>query len=168
MAIWSDSVPIVIANLIRSADLLANWLTQMRGATPPRLILELVCGQMMLPQANDAAVSARLEKLERGVISSTPPVEVKAAKSEPIQNTVKAEPKIEVKPVVAEVQKSDDDLEPLAEVLITFGDTCESLKELQSFWKKLIPYLEHYLMTWSLLHLLKVIRVLINGLSHHV
>ena len=90
-----------IANLIRSADLLANGLTQMRGATPPRLILELVCGQMMLPQANDAAVSARLEKLERGVISTTPPVDVKAAKSEPVQNTVKAEPKAEVKPVAA-------------------------------------------------------------------
>ena len=93
-----------IANLIRSADLLANGLTQMRGATPPRLILELVCGQMMLPQANDAAVSARLEKLERGVISSTPPAEVKAAKSEPVQNTLEAEPKVEVKPVVATVK----------------------------------------------------------------
>ena len=90
-----------IANLIRSADLLANGLTQMRGATPPRLILELVCGQMMLPQANDAAVSARLEKLERGVISAAPTAEVKAAKSDPVQNTVKAEPKVEVKPVVA-------------------------------------------------------------------
>ena len=90
-----------IANLIRSADLLANGLTQMRGATPPRLILELVCGQMMLPQANDAAVSARLEKLERGVISTAPTTEVKATKSEPAQNIVKAEPKVELKPVVA-------------------------------------------------------------------
>ncbi len=90
-----------IANLIRSADLLANGLTQMRGATPPRLILELVCGQMMLPQANDAAVSARLEKLERGVISAAPTVEVKAAKSEPVQNTLKAEPKVEIKPAAA-------------------------------------------------------------------
>jgi len=90
-----------IANLIRSADLLANGLTQMRGATPPRLILELVCGQMMLPQANDAAVSARLEKLERGVVSTAPVVEIKATKSEPAQNIVKAEPKAEVKPVVA-------------------------------------------------------------------
>ena len=90
-----------IANLIRSADLLANGLTQMRGATPPRLILELVCGQMLLPQASDAAVSARLEKLERGVISAAPTAEVKAAKSEPVLNTVKAEPKIEVKPVTA-------------------------------------------------------------------
>ena len=90
-----------IANLIRSADLLANGLTQMRGATPPRLILELVCGQMMLPQANDAAVSARLEKLERGIISAAPTAEVKAAKSEPVQNTVKAVPKVEVKPLPA-------------------------------------------------------------------
>jgi len=90
-----------IANLIRSADLLATGLTQMRGATPPRLILELVCGQMMLPPANDAAVSARLEKLERGVISATPSVEVKAAKSGPVQNILKTEPKVEVKPVLA-------------------------------------------------------------------
>jgi DNA polymerase-3 subunit gamma/tau len=90
-----------IANLIRSADLLANGLTQMRGATPPRLILELVCGQMLLPQANDAAVTARLEKLERGVISTAPTIEVKATKSEPVQNIVKAEPKVEVKPAVA-------------------------------------------------------------------
>ena len=90
-----------IANLIRSADLLANGLTQMRGATPPRLILELVCGQMMLPQANDAAVSARLEKLERGVMNAAPTTEVKATKSQPVQNTVRAEPKAEVKPAVA-------------------------------------------------------------------
>jgi hypothetical protein len=43
---------------------------------------------------------------------------------------------VEVKPVVKEVPKVDDDLEPLAEILITFGDTCEDLKELSSFWKK--------------------------------
>ncbi len=89
-----------IANLIRSADLLATGLTQMRGATPPRLILELVCGQMMLPQAHDAAVSARLEKLERGVISSTPPVEGKTANGEPVQKIFKVEPKVETKPIV--------------------------------------------------------------------
>jgi DNA polymerase-3 subunit gamma/tau len=90
-----------IANLIRSADLLANGLTQMRGATPPRLILELVCGQMMLPQANDAAVSARLEKLERGVKSTAPVVEIKTTKSEPVENIVKVEPRAEIKPAVA-------------------------------------------------------------------
>ena len=47
---------------------------------------------------------------------------------------------VEVKPVAQKIEpvlkKIDDDLEPLAEVLITFGDTCEDLKELSSFWKK--------------------------------
>ena len=43
---------------------------------------------------------------------------------------------VEVKQVVKEVPKVDEDLEPLAEVLITFGDTCEDLKELSGFWKK--------------------------------
>jgi hypothetical protein len=40
------------------------------------------------------------------------------------------------KPVAKEEPKADDDLVSLAEVLITFGDTCEDLKELTSFWKK--------------------------------
>lgn len=44
---------------------------------------------------------------------------------------------VEVKPVVKEVPKeSDEDLVPLSEVLITFGETCENLKELSGFWKK--------------------------------
>ena len=86
-----------VANLIRAADLLANGLTQMRGATPPRLILELVCGQMMLAQAPNASLAARVEKLERGVIGSAPTVEVKAVKSEPVQNLAKPAAKVEPK-----------------------------------------------------------------------
>lgn len=48
----------------------------------------------------------------------------------------------ESKPVemkVVEVKKPnqpEQNLDALAEVLITFGDTCESLRELSSFWKK--------------------------------
>jgi DNA polymerase-3 subunit gamma/tau len=86
-----------VANLIRAADLLANGLTQMRGATPPRLILELVCGQMMLAQAPNASLAARVEKLEQGVIGSAPTVEVKAVKSEPVQNLAKPAAKVEPK-----------------------------------------------------------------------
>ena len=86
-----------VANLIRAADLLANGLTQMRGATPPRLILELVCGQMMLAQAPNASLAARVEKLEQGVIGSAPTVEAKAVKSEPVQNLAKPAAKVEPK-----------------------------------------------------------------------
>jgi len=103
-----------IANLIRSADLLANGLTQMRGATPPRLILELVCGQMMIPSGNDKALAARIEKLERNASFGTSTTQAPAAliaevKSAPavVRNEAKIEvkteaPKIEAtKPVVA-------------------------------------------------------------------
>jgi len=89
-----------IANLIRSADLLADGLTQMRGATPPRLILELVCGQMMIPAGDDKALAARVEKLERNASFGTSTTQAPAAsiaevKSAPV--AVKSAPKIEEK-----------------------------------------------------------------------
>jgi hypothetical protein len=43
---------------------------------------------------------------------------------------------VEVKAVVEVPKAVEDDLEPLAEVLVTFGETCENLKELSSFWKE--------------------------------
>jgi DNA polymerase-3 subunit gamma/tau len=95
-----------IANLIRAADLVANGLTQMRGATPPRLILELICGQMMLPTGNDAALAARVEKLERSAATGSSTIsEPKVAKSAPVIEEVKQVPKAEGKPVA--VAKSE-------------------------------------------------------------
>jgi DNA polymerase-3 subunit gamma/tau len=95
-----------IANLIGAADLVANGLTQMRGATPPRLILELICGQMMLPAGNDAALSARVEKLERSAATgSSASNEPKVAKSAPVVEEVKPASKAESKPVA--VAKSE-------------------------------------------------------------
>jgi len=138
-----------IANLIKSADLLATGLTQMRGATPPRLILELVCGQMMLPQTNDAAVSARLEKLERGVRGTAPTAEVKAAKSEPIQNIVKAELKVEVKPVAAVKNKSAKiEIKPTNQKPSGLAD----IATLRRLWPQVIENVKgKRRLTWSLL-----------------
>jgi DNA polymerase III subunit gamma/tau len=55
------------ANLSRAADIAAEGLTQMRGATAPRLILELVCGRILLPIGDntDAGMLSRIERLER-------------------------------------------------------------------------------------------------------
>jgi DNA polymerase-3 subunit gamma/tau len=102
-----------VANLIRSADLVANGLTAMRGATPPRLILELICGQMLLPAGDNSALAARVEKLERGQsagpITTSAPVKseekIAPAKSEPKKvETKQAEAKpAEVKQVEAKV-----------------------------------------------------------------
>jgi DNA polymerase-3 subunit gamma/tau len=55
------------ASLSRAADIAAEGLTQMRGATAPRLILELICGRILLPigDATQAGLLARIERLER-------------------------------------------------------------------------------------------------------
>ncbi|MCZ4123904.1 DNA polymerase III subunit gamma and tau [Streptomyces sp. H39-S7] len=55
------------AELSRAADLVNTGLTEMRGATSPRLQLELICARVLLPAAYDdeRSVQARLDKLER-------------------------------------------------------------------------------------------------------
>ncbi|MCP9969045.1 DNA polymerase III subunit gamma and tau [Actinomadura madurae] len=53
--------------LTRAADLLHTGLTEMRGATSPRLLLELICARILLPAAyeDEASLLARLDRLER-------------------------------------------------------------------------------------------------------
>jgi DNA polymerase-3 subunit gamma/tau len=55
------------ANLSRAADIAAEGLTQMRGATAPRLILELICGRILLPIGDngESGMLSRIERLER-------------------------------------------------------------------------------------------------------
>ena len=55
------------ATLSRLADIVHNGLTEMRGTTAPRLLLELVCARMLLPAASDdsSATLQRIERLER-------------------------------------------------------------------------------------------------------
>ncbi|MGW5378500.1 DNA polymerase III subunit gamma and tau [Nocardia sp. NPDC003999] len=57
------------ATLTRYAQLLHEGLGEMRGATAPRLLLEVVCARMLLPSVSDAesATLQRLERLERGL-----------------------------------------------------------------------------------------------------
>lgn len=53
--------------LSRAADIVAAGLTEMRGATAPRLLLELICARVLLPGADHTSdgVMARLDRLER-------------------------------------------------------------------------------------------------------
>jgi DNA polymerase III subunit gamma/tau len=57
-----------LAALTRGADIVSTGLDQMRGATSPRLLLELMCAQVLLPAAatDERSVLARLERLEAG------------------------------------------------------------------------------------------------------
>ncbi|MFG2718830.1 DNA polymerase III subunit gamma and tau [Streptomyces sp. NPDC048416] len=56
------------AELSRAADLVNAGLTEMRGATSPRLQLELICARVLLPAAYDdeRSLQARIDRLERG------------------------------------------------------------------------------------------------------
>ncbi|WP_410595888.1 DNA polymerase III subunit gamma and tau [Amycolatopsis sp. lyj-23] len=56
-----------LATLSRYADIVHSGLLEMRGATSPRLVLELLCARMLLPSVTDAekALLARIERLER-------------------------------------------------------------------------------------------------------
>ncbi len=57
------------AELVRAADIVAAGLTEMRGATAPRLLLELICARLLLPAADDSRLGfgARLDRLERRI-----------------------------------------------------------------------------------------------------
>jgi DNA polymerase-3 subunit gamma/tau len=63
------------ADLSRAADLVAEGLHELKGATAPRLLLELICARVLLPGADHTTegVMARLDRLEkRAHIEGTP------------------------------------------------------------------------------------------------
>ncbi|RHA44476.1 DNA polymerase III subunit gamma and tau, partial [Cellulomonas rhizosphaerae] len=64
------------AELSRSADLANAALTEMSGATSPRLHLELLMARLLLPAVDDdrSGLGARLDRLERGLPAAGAPV----------------------------------------------------------------------------------------------
>jgi len=80
------------ASLNRAASVVADGLTQMRGATPPRLILELVAGKITIPMGDntDLGLLSRMERLERQSGFDVAP-------SAPVIKQEKSAPKAEVK-----------------------------------------------------------------------
>ncbi|GAA1942790.1 DNA polymerase III subunit gamma and tau [Nocardioides hwasunensis] len=69
--------------LSRAADIVAAGLTEMRGATAPRLLLELLCARVLLPGADHTSdgVMARLERLERRLDVTGVPTGAAAARA---------------------------------------------------------------------------------------
>src|SRR5690606_27988778 len=55
------------ADLVRLAEVVDRGITAMKGATPTRLQLEMVCARLLLPGADDSerGLQARLDRLER-------------------------------------------------------------------------------------------------------
>ncbi|GAA1953052.1 hypothetical protein GCM10009798_10300 [Nocardioides panacihumi] len=75
--------------LSRAADLVATGLTEMRGATAPRLLLELICARVLLPGADHGTegLAARLDRVERRLsVSGMPSAVPVAAPAPPAQD----------------------------------------------------------------------------------
>jgi DNA polymerase-3 subunit gamma/tau len=84
------------AGLSRAADLFHEGLTEMRGTTAPRLLLELVCARVLLPAASHdaSAVLTRIERLERRFDIAAPaaPAATTAAATHPAATPAAAAP----------------------------------------------------------------------------
>lgn len=129
------------ATLIRSADIVAAGLTQMRGATAPRLMLELICGRILLPGNGDEALLARIERLERAQ-SITPP------QATPKKVETKKEPEVsKVEKVIEEkVEPKKTESKPVA------SNTNIDAATLRRFWPEVIENVKkRRRLTWSLL-----------------
>src|SRR5689334_22006471 len=84
------------ASLSRLADIAHAGLTEMRGTTAPRLVLELIIARMLLPGADDSHVALlqRVERMERrlGASEDPSPVRPEFARPAPVPAAVPAAP----------------------------------------------------------------------------
>jgi len=133
------------ASLNRAASVVADGLTQMRGATPPRLILELVAGKITIPMGDntDLGLLSRMERLERqsgfDVAPSAPAVkQEKPAPKAEVKAEVKAEtPKVEPKKPEVKAEKPAGNAD-IAALRRMWPDVIENVKRRRR-------------LTWSLL-----------------
>ncbi len=77
------------ATLARYGEIVHSGLIEMRGATAPRLLLELLCARMLLPAAttSDAGLLERLERIERRNAIAPEPGAAGGADAEPSKRT---------------------------------------------------------------------------------
>jgi DNA polymerase-3 subunit gamma/tau len=133
------------ATLTRAAGILAEGLLQMRGATAPRLILELICGRISLPgiDTEGEGLLARIERLERQ--GNLAPVTSAAA-------SVKNEEAKEVKSEVKEDIKKEVQKAKIEEVKKVTPVGTADIAALRRLWPDVIENVKkRRRLTWSLL-----------------
>ncbi len=71
------------SELTRAADIVNAALMEFRGATAPRLLLELMCARVLVPSADHAAqgFAARLDRIERRLSMGVPAAQQPAART---------------------------------------------------------------------------------------
>ena len=84
--------------LSRAADIVNAGLTEMSGATAPRLQLELICARVLLPGASgESGYAARLDRLERRLdVGGVRPAEPQAARPAAQSAPAPSQPAVQV------------------------------------------------------------------------
>jgi DNA polymerase-3 subunit gamma/tau len=148
------------ANLSRCADIAAEGLTQMRGATAPRLILELICGRMLLPGGDntEAGMLSRIERLERveNITTVATPAPAKATAPTPTKTVADPAPKASDKPEPVAVAEKEVAVEDIKEAPPKSSKAASSqpidIAGLRRLWPDVIENVKkRRRLTWSLL-----------------
>ena len=86
-------------NLSRAASIVAEGLNQMRGATAPRLILELIASRIVIAgnDGSDQGILSRIERLERQ--AGMEPIPAPKVERKEVKVESKAASKLETKPI---------------------------------------------------------------------
>ncbi len=145
------------ASLSRMADIVHDGLTQMRGTTSARLVLELVCARMLLPagETGTGAILQRLERLERRLETAEPEP---AAPSKPISEAAPGAPtrrspdadsvseNVPNPPVAPEPVAPAATAAPTAPVVAEIG-----IEDVRRLWPELLERLKRRRVVWSLM-----------------
>jgi DNA polymerase-3 subunit gamma/tau len=134
------------ASLSRAADIAAQGLTEMRGATAPRLMLELICGRILLPisDATESGLLARIERLER--VENIAPMPVKSTGGGDTKKVVPVSPNQVDEPIKKTAVSSEQPTEKKATV-----DSMD-IAGLRRLWPDVIENVKkRRRLTWSLL-----------------
>ncbi|MFM8620496.1 MAG: DNA polymerase III subunit gamma and tau [Candidatus Nanopelagicaceae bacterium] len=140
------------AGLSRSADIAAEGLTQMRGATAPRLMLELICARMLLPigDASESGMLSRIERLERAESISIPASRATATVAE-LKATTNSAPVTEAAPKQA-AKKSTAAAPQTSAAPIQSSNHTFDVVGLRRLWPDVIEDVKkRRRLTWSLL-----------------
>ena len=83
-----------IATVTRFAEIVHTALIEMRGTTSPRLVLELLCARMQLPDAatDSAALLQRVERLERRLVATQSGIPAESASLRPAASKAPSKP----------------------------------------------------------------------------
>ena len=129
-------------NLSRAASIVAEGLNQMRGATAPRLILELIVSRIVIADSDksDQGIVARIERLERQAGMEPMPTKVAPASKEKVVKAAPAKP-------IEEAPKAK-----IAEVKTVTPSGNMDVTSLRRMWPDVIENVKKKRrLTWSLL-----------------